>query len=111
MKQDEIEVVYDAEMTREPLGYCKSGNWTGWIFTKHPDGQWVSLFKVPVMETHQACFKGGEVMKIKDLTNKQCEIIAMANNRTKWMADYRRWPTTATKKCRRKSKRLSRPLN
>lgn len=29
------------------IGYCSKGRWARWIFFKHPDGQWVSLAKIP----------------------------------------------------------------
>lgn len=29
---------------------CIGGRWHGWLFHRHPDGQWVSKFKLPVEE-------------------------------------------------------------
>lgn len=39
--------IYSGEFTKGAIGYCSSGHWAGWIFWKHPDGQWVSLAKIP----------------------------------------------------------------
>ncbi|QWY83221.1 hypothetical protein [Rhizobium phage RHph_X2_25] len=27
-------------------GVCLDGKWKGWLFRKHPDGQWVSVRKL-----------------------------------------------------------------
>lgn len=27
-------------------GVCLEGKWKGWLFRKHPDGQWVSVRKL-----------------------------------------------------------------
>ncbi len=46
---DEIIQLYQGPMAR-PIGYCTEGPFKGWIFAKHPDGQWVSLAKIPEPE-------------------------------------------------------------
>ncbi len=48
-QMDEIIQLYHGPMAR-PIGYCTEGPFKGWIFAKHPDGQWVSLAKIPEPE-------------------------------------------------------------
>jgi hypothetical protein len=31
-----------AGLTSKDIAYQRSGNWAGWVFVRHPDGQWVS---------------------------------------------------------------------
>ncbi|MBN7804860.1 hypothetical protein JZX86_05715 [Agrobacterium rosae] len=32
-------------------GVCLDGKWKGWLFRKHPDGQWVSVRKLEEVDT------------------------------------------------------------
>lgn len=34
----------------ETEGVCLDGKWRGWLFRKHPDGQWVSVRKLEVAD-------------------------------------------------------------
>lgn len=43
----DIKDIYYGMMLKEPLGICvDKSNWHGWLFSKHPDGAWVSLCKL-----------------------------------------------------------------
>ena len=44
---DRIRVIYAGGMTRD-LGICDdpASVYFGWLFARHPDGQWVTLVKV-----------------------------------------------------------------
>lgn len=44
---DEPKAIYPGDCTKGEIGYCNAGRWAGWIFWRHPDGQWVSLAKIP----------------------------------------------------------------
>lgn len=44
---DEIVTLYHGPMLNRAVGYCKEGRYAGWLFAKHPDGQWVTIGKVP----------------------------------------------------------------
>lgn len=46
--------IYDGGYTKGAIGYCSHGKWAGWIFWKHPDGQWVSLCKIPERTAHKS---------------------------------------------------------
>lgn len=37
----------------ENEGVCLDGRWKGWLFRKHPDGQWVSVRKLDLADPNQ----------------------------------------------------------
>jgi hypothetical protein len=56
-KTIEVEEIYHGTMLNNPIGFCSSGKWRGWIFAKHPDGQWVSIAKIGYPIPEQKCHK------------------------------------------------------
>ncbi len=46
-REDGIVPIYEGSSLARELGYCTKGSFKGWIMARHPDGQWVSLGKVP----------------------------------------------------------------
>ena len=36
----------------ENEGVCIDGKWKGWLFRKHPNGQWVSVRKLDNVDPH-----------------------------------------------------------
>lgn len=38
----------------ENEGVCLDGRWKGWLFRKHPDGQWVSVRKLDETQPFEA---------------------------------------------------------
>jgi hypothetical protein len=49
-----IEQIYKGMMLNNAIGICLDGsNWHGWLFAKHPDGQWVSLCKIAHIDALQ----------------------------------------------------------
>jgi hypothetical protein len=59
-KKDAPQLIYSGDYTKGAIGYCSSGRWAGWIFWKHPDGQWVSLAKIPDRPQPVADDAGGD---------------------------------------------------
>ena len=44
---NEVREAYQGSGLCPKLGYAQSGEYKGWVFAMHPDGQWVTLFQVP----------------------------------------------------------------
>jgi len=44
---DEVKRIYCGSGMCPELGCAISGEWKGWIFFRHVDGQWVSAGKIP----------------------------------------------------------------
>jgi hypothetical protein len=42
-EKQEPRVVYSGPMVNRLIGYMDEGPWKGWLFARHPDGNWVSL--------------------------------------------------------------------
>lgn len=47
MKIEEIKTIYSGGMFEREIGCCVEGRYAGWLFAKHPDGQWVTIAKIP----------------------------------------------------------------
>jgi septal ring factor EnvC (AmiA/AmiB activator) len=48
---ERIKEIYKGMMLNNAIGICLDGSsWHGWIFAKHPDGQWVSLCKIDMWQ-------------------------------------------------------------
>jgi hypothetical protein len=46
----ELEGAPKIAVIRDNEGVCLSGRWAGWLFRKHPDGQWVSVLKLELRD-------------------------------------------------------------
>jgi hypothetical protein len=42
--------LYRGMMLNNAIGYIAEGAYAGWICAKHPDGQWVTICKLPVAD-------------------------------------------------------------
>ncbi len=40
-------------LVNENEGVCLDGRWKGWLFHKHPDGQWVSVRKLDLADPNK----------------------------------------------------------
>lgn len=47
----EVRHLYKGFMLDKELGFCVRGDYAGWLMARHPDGQWVTLAKLPTTHT------------------------------------------------------------
>jgi len=71
-----IKTIYSAGAIPN-LGFSTEGEWAGWVWFKHPAGQWVSAGKIPDAGTSELNLTGGGKPSMRDF---QTRIM-------KWMLD------------------------
>jgi len=59
-----VKEIYKGMMLNNAIGICLDGSgWNGWLFAKHPDGQWVSLCKIAEIDRLHKEVEGLKIWK------------------------------------------------
>jgi hypothetical protein len=69
----DIKTIYKGGYVRD-LGIALDGSWEGWLFFKHPDGQWVSLANIKAEFDKNPTPPSDEALEALDELNERFNI-------------------------------------